>query len=1518
MKRHRTLQSTDTLRFCTISRPARYRGWLLILCYWCLAFAGRAQTITVPLGQAAQFGMLSGGSITLANSQAPHIRGAIGADTIVGAYVADSGAYNMTFSGNASAVTALANLATARSYCSGLTSQSLAAQLGDDTLTAGAYTAMGNVQLGTRQRLTLIGDSTSVFVLNIGGSLIMDTAASINLSGIRSDQVYWNVSGNASFSKDVSFAGILLCGSSISQDQANYSKVSLLALGNISLSFAYALGSNDVWAFNTLRALGTPAPCPPASSSAQNPVFNGDLELFNSCPNGHSQIANLCSWGASPTRGTPDYINHCGGSAIWDTRATIHPYSVYPWTPEPFFSELPRQSNKDGYCGIYTYVNWAPDTYNQGLHPDYREYVQQVLPTPVTIGALYYSEFWWSLADYCPYAISTLGLLLSSQTRAGGLNNDGNIVLNSGSSPQQLAAGSINATTPLATKNGWESIWGFVQPTAAWDRVTVGNFTPNGATNRQADQNLSTVGTLAPALVANAGSYNNAYYLLDDIAVVRLPDQGTNKTFCPPTPTYIGSSGTFSYPAGYSVTYHWKEYPSGATGSITNATAYYTQVNPLLYQGGAVGQTSFQYQFTVTVNGHAFTCPPITVSTVVPIPDLTASKTTICLGDPVTLSVIGAPAGTTYSWTKNGSSFPAGNNIASITDVPSSVGTVNYTVTMVYLNTNCGMQLTQTVNVVTPPPATITASTTRVCAADLVQLALNTGGDPYQLQQTTYSTSWPYSTTITISPSPVSPGVVNVYPAVTTTYTLTTLGAGCNNTDQVLIIVDPLPQLQIQGAQTPVFVNEPPLPLTVVDPTSATPPTGGTWTCFVNNASVPGLLSGTPGSNQTAFVPNGSTLAPPFWATVRYIYADPVTGCTGTTSVQIQVLPQEDCFDSVCPYVIELDAVYDLSIQPSPFGYGPECYHAAHNVLLLNGNYYLPPGCRIYFDKDVNLTVGPGAYLEASYGATFTAACYDMWGGILVDDGPGIRLTDCEVSHSGRGVVLRYPNVPAVFDHCNFLNNKVSIQVIAADQKVGGTNEVTNCSFNVTGFKRPYRGVTGWADAHISLGDGEYRDWVIEGNSFQKAYIGVFGGVRTDETGDGKTIHFSLAQNTFALCGLGVCVSNSVQGWSGRIEGQNVFTLPSYLYSLSAHGMAVVTQYQVPAALRGITMGVYVDVVTSEDSKGSRIENNQFVYATAPGSFYGLSPYPTLPRGVRVEQTLYQSNLTVKGNTFQNLDDGLAVATEEGSGLQVVDNTFANCRVGLRFMPFDGRFSYGVPNSVRVSCNTFARHTPYGQSVGIKFDKGAVVELAYRDVNGNLIDGTAQPATPGDGVKNLFADQRTRSNLPNEEFWYVHNYADGSNDNPQLVYRTFAPNMSMPGPQTNTGNIFTFGDVDVTSSLMPSFNSSHSCQTEDGFVQGIQQRAAGTTVNSSGHLAIPVPNPADASVTFAYSLPTGTAGGELVLRESLQGVVVYRSSAPAERTETTLAVGQLRSGLYLASLVVEGRVVASVRLQLAH
>jgi len=183
---------------------------------------------------------------------------------------------------------------------------------------------------------------------------------------------------------------------------------------------------------------------------AQNLVFNGDFEIYDTCPASGSTPGNLeierCTGWTAPTKlGTSDYFNACSINFI---------NSV----PQNFFGyQQPYSGN--GYCGFFA---WAIDINNNSN--SYREYLQTQLQQPLIAGKEYHFSFFVSYYGV-NYSVEKIGALFSSNNFNG--NNYSPIV----ATPQIVYSNGI-----ITDSLGWTKIEGNFIANGGEQFLTIGYF----------------------------------------------------------------------------------------------------------------------------------------------------------------------------------------------------------------------------------------------------------------------------------------------------------------------------------------------------------------------------------------------------------------------------------------------------------------------------------------------------------------------------------------------------------------------------------------------------------------------------------------------------------------------------------------------------------------------------------------------------------------------------------------------------------------------------------------------------------------------------------------------------------------------------------------------------------------------------------------------------------------------------------------------------------------------------------
>jgi len=241
-----------------------------------------------------------------------------------------------------------------------------------------------------------------------------------------------------------------------------------------------------------------------------------------------------------------------------------------------------------------------------------------------------------------------------------------------------------------------------------------------------------------------------------------------------------------------------------------------------------------------------------------PTAAITASTTSICVGQSVNFTDNSTGAPTSWNWT-----FPSGSPGSSTSQNPGAVtwntaGT--FTVTLTATNANGSTNATQVITVNALPTVTASASSPTICAGQSTNL---TGSG---------------ASTYTWNPGSLSGSPVSVSPGSTTTYTVTgTSGAGCTNTAQVTVTVNPLPTVTASASSPTICAGQ------------STNLTGSGASTYTWN---PGSLSGSPVSvspaSTTTYTVTGTSGA----------------GCTNTAQVTVTVNPLPTVTSSAAPNVI--------------------------------------------------------------------------------------------------------------------------------------------------------------------------------------------------------------------------------------------------------------------------------------------------------------------------------------------------------------------------------------------------------------------------------------------------------------------------------------------------------------------------------------------------------------------------------------------------------------------------------------
>ena len=226
------------------------------------------------------------------------------------------------------------------------------------------------------------------------------------------------------------------------------------------------------------------------SSNAQNLVFNGDFELFDTCPvnpstTGDLQIEHCTGWTAPTKLGTSDYFNVCNNSTTFQLAGVPQNLLGYQ-----------QPLNGNGYCGFFA---WVINNAN-GIDFSYREYVQTKLIQPLIAGNEYHFVFHVSYNGF-NYSVEKIGALFSS--------NDFN----------------ANTFSPIVVTPQVVNTNGIITDSLGWTKIE-GDFIANGG------ELFLTIGYFEDSLTVSdtLNTHNDifispeSYYYVDGVELIDITD----------------------------------------------------------------------------------------------------------------------------------------------------------------------------------------------------------------------------------------------------------------------------------------------------------------------------------------------------------------------------------------------------------------------------------------------------------------------------------------------------------------------------------------------------------------------------------------------------------------------------------------------------------------------------------------------------------------------------------------------------------------------------------------------------------------------------------------------------------------------------------------------------------------------------------------------------------------------------------------------------------------------------------
>ena len=131
------------------------------------------------------------------------------------------------------------------------------------------------------------------------------------------------------------------------------------------------------------------------NSNCQNLVYNGDFEIYDTCPDNISHPNNVqlkrCIGWNSATKGTPDYYNSCSSNIVVSTPINIAG------------NQIPKSGN--AYAGFlaYSYQPLPNEIF-------WWEYLKVELTEMLIIDEFYTISFYVSPSELFKYSVSHLGI----------------------------------------------------------------------------------------------------------------------------------------------------------------------------------------------------------------------------------------------------------------------------------------------------------------------------------------------------------------------------------------------------------------------------------------------------------------------------------------------------------------------------------------------------------------------------------------------------------------------------------------------------------------------------------------------------------------------------------------------------------------------------------------------------------------------------------------------------------------------------------------------------------------------------------------------------------------------------------------------------------------------------------------------------------------------------------------------------------------------------------------------------
>lgn len=207
---------------------------------------------------------------------------------------------------------------------------------------------------------------------------------------------------------------------------------------------------------------------------AQNLAPNPNFETYSTCPTSVAQLPFATGWlNVTGHGGSADYMNVCSTSGLVDVPANA------------FGNQAAYSGN--GYIGFAMYYQSTPE---------FREYVQCQLSSPLVAGQTYTIQFQASLSDNSTFSAPCFQFYFSNTALTWG---------GGGWGPITSVTPQVSSTVHITSKTAWTLFSATYTAVGGEQFMTMGNYRNDAST---------------PGLTpAGAGSYSTVYYYIDNFSV---------------------------------------------------------------------------------------------------------------------------------------------------------------------------------------------------------------------------------------------------------------------------------------------------------------------------------------------------------------------------------------------------------------------------------------------------------------------------------------------------------------------------------------------------------------------------------------------------------------------------------------------------------------------------------------------------------------------------------------------------------------------------------------------------------------------------------------------------------------------------------------------------------------------------------------------------------------------------------------------------------------------------------------